>query len=212
MNVEDQVTNIFSKDNNVWNTEQKGSYTQTITWGGNGYVGGWFPADNLSKGYFGIMQQWWDKYMSGTEVLLVSDNHDTVKSWKKTYPNWNYTTLDYFPELQENKGCDINASICAIPNPLLLNKFNLIVSQATLEHVPNPVKALENMFESLQKDGILVLHTHSKNAEIHRYPRDYFRFITDFWYDLPQFIPNIELLELLETGEHHVFTCYRKTK
>lgn len=209
---ENQVSSIFSKEGKKWNTKQYEGFFQTLTWGGNGRVGGWFKADNLGGGYFGIMQQWWDQYNKGTNVLLVSDDNKCKESWKVAYPSWTFTTLDYFPELKADGNCDINASICAKVNPLPINTFDLIVNKATLEHVPDPVRALENCFAALKKDGVLVLHTHSKNAEIHRYPRDYFRFIVDFWYDLPQFIENIELLELLETGEHHVFVCYRKIK
>lgn len=79
-----------------------------------------------------------------------------------------------------------------------------------MEHIYNPFKAIENLASLLKPNGILVSHTHPPAFEYHSYPRDYFRFMLDWWYDLPNYIKNIELIELYQHGDRHVFTCYKK--
>ena len=52
-----------------------------------------------------------------------------------------------------------------------------------------------NLTKSLKVGGILVTHTHPPNQEYHQYPY-YFRFMIDWWIDLPKYIDGIELLEV----------------
>ena len=189
----------YSKENIIWDISF------------NGYVGGHFPIPNLSGGYHGILKQWWDKYNTGTSVLLVSENNNIKKEFEKVYPTFEFETIDFFPELihAEKKDCDIFADICK-PDVLPINKYSLVINQATLEHVYNPFGAMHNIFKSLQINGVCVLHTHPLVMPYHSYPRDYIRFMKDWWYDLPKHIAGIELVEFLMVENLHVFTCYKK--
>lgn len=155
------------------------------------------------------MQQWWEYYNSGVNVLLISENNKVKEDFQKIYPNWKIVTIDNYPEISKVNDVDIIGDICNNNNPIN-DKYDLIINQATLEHVYNPFQAMNNLVKSLNTGGILLTHTHPPNQEYHQYPRDYFRFMIDWWIDLPKYISNIELLELYMHNNTHVFTCYKK--
>lgn len=178
-------------------------------WAQTGFVGGRLPLNNLSRGYHGILKQWWDHYLKIElpKVLLISENNRTKKELNDFYKNWDIHTLDLYPELDNDKS-DIIMDICDCE---LINKYDLVINQATLEHLYNPFGAMQNMCESLNKGGYLISHTHSQLMGYHQYPRDYMRFMIDWWYDLPQHIRDIKLIELYEDDKLiHIFTCYEK--
>ena len=190
----------YSKYNKEWDT---------IIYPNNYTIGGLFKVSNLSGGYHGILKQYWDTYNTGNDVLLISENNKVKKEFSDIYPNWNIQTIDFYPEISTNNDVDIVGDICNQNNPLL-NNYDLIINQATIEHVYNPFQAILNLTKSLKSGGILVTHTHPPNQEYHQYPRDYFRFMIDWWIDLPKYIDNIELLEVYMINNAHVFSCYRK--
>lgn len=193
---------VFSKENNKWDTTiYPGNYT----------IGGLFKCSNLSKGYHGILKQYWEHYNKGTDVLLVSENNKVKEEFNVHYPDWNIKTIDLYPEISTKVDVDIVGDICNQENPIQ-DKYDLIINQATIEHVYNPFQAMLNLTKSLKVGGILVTHTHPPNQEYHQYPRDYFRFMIDWWIDLPKYIDGIELLEVCMKNNAHVFSCYKKLK
>jgi len=163
------------------------------------FVGGKFPLPNLSKGMHDIMRQWWWHYAPpNPSVLLVSETNETKKVFEGVYPTWSFTTLNM----------DSDADIVHdILTPIAF-KFDLIINQAMLEHCYDPFGAMKNMFNMLTTNGIIVSHTHVPGFPEHRYPRDYFRFMSDWWVDLKNHF-NVVLLEHYQDKDH-VFTCYRK--
>jgi len=190
----------FSKNNKIWDeTIYPGNYT----------IGGFFKCSNLSGGYHGILKQYWEYYNTGNDILLISENNSVKKEFNQVYTNWNIKTIDNYPEISTINDVDIIGDICNNINPIV-DKYDLIINQATLEHVYNPFQAMINLTKSLKTNGILVTHTHPPNQEYHQYPRDYFRFMIDWWIDLPQYINDIELLEICMKNNAHVCTCYIK--
>lgn len=196
---------IFTNDSsNQWNFIKEGYW-----------IGGLFKVSNLSRGYHGILKQWWDFYISNKlnpKVLLISESQTVKKEFLLSYPEWDIDLIDLYPELYTSEYVKptIVGDICARINPLPTNTYDLIVSQATLEHVYNPFGAMVNLSNALNKNGIIVSHTHPPGFPYHRYPTDYFRFMKDWWYDLEKYIMDIELMELYMVDNHQVFSCYIK--
>jgi len=193
-------TFLYSKYDKNWDVNiYPGNYT----------IGGLFHVSNLSNGYHGILKQYWDEYQTGNRVLLISENNTVKREFNAVYPNWIIDTIDNYPEISKVYDVDIIGDICNNISPIT-KKYNIIINQATLEHVYNPFQAMLNLANSLDTGGILVSHTHPPSQEYHQYPRDYFRFMIDWWIDLPKYIPQIELLEVYMHNNAHVFSCYRK--
>lgn len=67
-------------------------------------------------------------------------------------------------------------------DPPEMGKFDLIVSQAMLEHLLNPYKHVVDLSEMLNPGGKLILHTHIPGFVYHRYPIDCVRFFPD-WFE-----------------------------
>lgn len=52
------------------------------------WIGGRFPVPNQSKGYHGILKQWWEHYkLSPSSWLLVSETNNIKEYFSKLYPN-----------------------------------------------------------------------------------------------------------------------------
>ena len=192
---------FYSKNNNTWDLSENN----------------WLPAPNLSTGFHGILRQYWEFYSkqrfknNEIKVLLVSENSNVKKLFKFMYPNWNIDIIDLYPELQnKDDNSIILGDICSFKNPLDNNKYDIIIAQAILEHVYNPFQAMYNFSNSLKQNGLLIVHTHPPGFGYHRHPCDYIRFMKDWWYDLGKYIDNLELLELFQKDNTHVFTCYQK--
>ena len=67
-------------------------------------------------------------------------------------------------------------------NPPDFGKFDLIISQAMLEHLIDPYKHVRDLYNSLNKNGYLILHTVLPGFQYHRYPIDCMRFFPD-WFE-----------------------------
>ena len=67
-------------------------------------------------------------------------------------------------------------------DPPEMGKFDLIVSQAMLEHLIDPFKHVVDLSQMLNPGGKLILHTHVPGFAYHRYPIDCVRFFPD-WFE-----------------------------
>ena len=204
---------VLKVEINRINTELDGKiYKKAKNWDYNitekYWVGGRFRVSNFSNGYHGILQQWWEHYNKGKSCLLISENNKVKSEFEQCYPDMQFYTLDYY----DNKGeaIDIEADLCSNITEKISTKFDLIVCQATLEHLYNPFKAMENMISLLKEEGVVLLHTHLPVYYYHPYPRDYIRFHPDWFEDLPLFISKCEMIELY-TVNGHIFAAYKKT-
>lgn len=195
------MSEIFSLNNKKWDYSCKEDGCS---------IGGKLKMDNLSGGFHGILEQWWSYYSLKFEypkVLLISESNKIKKAFNSLYKNWVITTLDLYVELGDDTS-DIVADICS---DRLVDNYDIIINQATLEHLYNPFGAMRNMCDSLNNGGYLISHTHAQNMVYHSFPRDYMRFMVDWWYDLPLYIKNIKLAELYEDDPLvNVVTCYEK--
>src|SRR5260221_45211 len=150
------------------------------------WIGGRFAVENFSRGYHGILRQWWEHYNPGSSCLLVSENNKVKGQFQSKYPDWTFITLDKYDNLGEP--VDINDDLCGKVDPTLVEKFDLIICQATLEHVYDPFAAMLKMTAMLKTAGTLVIHTHTPSFPYHAYPRDYLRFQLDWFHDIPKLI------------------------
>jgi hypothetical protein len=171
------------------------------------WVGGSLECPNVMNGYHGILKQWWEHYTEGTDCLLVSENNEVKASFQQSYPDWNFVTVDLF-HLWGGE-TDIHADLCGDFGDDVHARFDLVICQATLEHVYDPFRAFLNMASFLKDNGVLAIHTHTPPFRYHAYPRDYFRFTLDWFEDIRSHVPDIELLELY-AAEGNVFTLYKK--
>lgn len=170
-------------------------------------VGGWFGVSNSSQGYHGLEQQWWEYYAKQwrrPKVLLVSEGIVVKSEFNKIYPDWRITTTDRVG----GENSDFTLDIC---ESRIVKQFNLIICQATMEHLYDPFGAIGNMVSMLSTGGVMIIHTHPPGFPRHDWPHDYFRFMDDWWKELPnQF--DIELLEFFNLNNYHVFACYKKIR
>ncbi len=92
--------------------------------------------------------------------------------------------------------------------PEVETKFDLLVSQAILEHLLNPYKHVEDLSKLLQKNGHLILHTVLPGFQYHRHPIDSLRFFPDWFEEVGQRM-NMEVIKKRIVGTH-IFYMYRQ--
>jgi SAM-dependent methyltransferase len=76
--------------------------------------------------------------------------------------------------------CDITAPREEIAHRLPLTSFDLVLCMNVLEHLFEPVRALDNMLEVLRPGGYLVVVTPAV-WDLHDWPHDFFRLNPDFF-------------------------------
>ncbi len=186
----------YSKFNNLWN------FSENAPW-----IGGRLPVSNLTGGYHGILQQWWEYYQSGESWLLISENKKIASELNKVYEHISFLTLDLYGLQSED--IDIVADICKEAPEQYIESFDSIICQATLEHVYSPFEAMKCMFSMLKHGGYIFLHTQTPGFPYHGFPRDYQRFYLDWFEDMGNWIAGLELIELYSRSGS-VFVVYKK--
>ena len=173
-----------------------------------GWVGGKFAVNNLSTGYHGILKQWLDHQANDAKnCLLVSENKVVKEQFKTHYEHIDFKTLDFYEEM--NQEVDLKYNLCEPWENSVTETFDIILCQATFEHLYDPVTAITNLSNILNVNGLLLIHTHVPGMEYHPYPRDYLRFYPDWFVDITKFKKNLTCVELIEVN-HHIFSAYKK--
>lgn len=92
--------------------------------------------------------------------------------------------------------------------PVVEEDFDLIISQAILEHLLNPYKHVEDLSSLLQVNGHLIVHTVMPGFLYHRYPIDSMRFFPD-WFEEVALRMNLEVVKK-RVSDNHIFYMYKK--
>ncbi len=195
-----KINMIIHKTNGTWNYE----YIK-------GWVGGKFPVSNLSNGYHGILKQWFNSKIDASKnSLLISENKIVKNQFQEKYPTIEFKTLEYYEEM--NQDVDLKYNLCDpwedISN---LEKFDIILCQATFEHLYDPCTAIKNLEGLLNLNGTLLIHTHVPGMQYHPYPKDYLRVHPDWFIDVEKFAKQLLLTELVEV-DVHIFSEYIKVE
>lgn len=187
---------LFSESGKAWNTEFSGG------------VGGRFDLPNSTGKWHGLIIDWMDYYFDRVkDCLLITENKSVANVLSTRFP-FDFYTVDLYNEF--NVEVDFEADLCNPEDWKQIPPVDSIVSQAALEHVYDPFGAAKNMLVNLKNGGYGILHSHTPGYRYHAYPRDYIRFYPDWFIDLPKFIPNIKLKELVATDGNHIFGLYER--
>lgn len=171
-------------------------------------VGGKFPVPNSSGGYHGLLKEWWEHYgKHKKQWLLVSENNEVKKVFESRYSDKQFYTTEYYDDF--NKTTDYELDLCNPNHTKNLPKVDIVICQATLEHVYDAYGAVKNMINILNPEGYLFIHTHTPGFVYHQYPRDYLRFYPDWFEDIPINIKEVKLKELVSV-KNHIFSVYEK--
>jgi SAM-dependent methyltransferase len=173
---------------------------------GSMWVGGRFPCNNKSKGYHGLLLQWWEYYAENcTQWILLGENEETAIDFKVRYPKKFFSTLEL-----DGSNMTYKADICSqnikaeVPDT-----FEVVVCQALFEHLFDPVQALKNMVELIDKEGFIFIHTHPvPGIPYHAHPRDYLRYFPDWFEDATKYINGLTMLELYN-NKSSIFIAYK---
>jgi len=114
--------------------------------------------------------------INGGKILLAGDRNEVKAVWKDILPVTQIQTagihnMDHFWDYEK----DPPESLCA-------QRFALIISQATLEHLISPFKHVSDLAGLLDEKGCLIVHSVLPGFLYHRVPIDCFRFYPD-WFE-----------------------------
>lgn len=164
----------------------------------------YIPAANASCGFHGILLAMIEYYGPGKNVLLLSEPPDVLPVFQERFPQTSFEITSYSGRLCEEYEFDLNIFT---PSE---KKYDIVFSQATLEHISRPSIAIENMVERCYVGGFVIIHTHGPECPLHRFPIDCVRFLRDFYFDLEKYIPaRVEAFS--EVGVHQ-FIVYTRIK
>lgn len=161
----------------------------------------YFKVENIGRRYsttrysmYNSIEEWIKSHHPKGHVLLISERDEhSIKNMLGS--NCTFTVTQY-PQTD-------------IMNLTKLGKekFDLVVSDQVLEHVPNPFTAVEQMHRVL-KTGGLAINTSCAFNPIHDQP-DYFRFTKDGFREIHKSFSKIILLE--SWGNHKAISRFVKS-
>ncbi len=88
------------------------------------------------------------------------------------------------------------------------DSYDLIISQAILEHIVNPYGFVENLVALLSDGGCMILHTVQPGFPYHKAPIDCLCFFPDWFVDVAQRL-GLKIIRAVEK-EVHLFFMFRK--
>ena len=137
-----------------------------------------------------------EAYVKGVTLDVGCGN----KPYEKTYfaAAEKYVGMDY---LTDRSTPDVVGSATDIP--LGDASFDTVVSTEVLEHIPDPLKALREMYRVLKPGGCLILSTPMYWPR-HEVPHDYFRYPYDGLLHLIK-TSGFELVQLYNRGRSYAF-------
>jgi len=89
-----------------------------------------------------------------------------------------------------------------------MGAFNLIISQAILEHLLDPYQHMLALNTLLEKGGYLLVHTVTPGFVYHRYPIDSCRFYPDFFETFAERV-NLKVCKK-RVHDNHIFYLFRR--
>jgi len=92
--------------------------------------------------------------------------------------------------------------------PSEMKEFDLIVSQAILEHLLNPYKHMHDLTGLLTLNGYLIIHTVLPGYRYHRYPIDALRFYPDWFEEIAKKL-KLTIIKR-RVRKTHLFYLYKK--
>jgi hypothetical protein len=163
-------------------------------------------APNSSRGFNPVLIAHIAKYVKTDDyMILVAEPYECAAVMKELWPQ--LREIDVVPSggvAGEEFDYDLNV-IQTTFEPL----YELVVCQATIEHVCMPANAIANCANLCAQGGHLTLMTVAPGFEYHAWPIDCLRFFPDFFKDLERYLP----IKMVEYDEYigRIVVTYEKT-
>ncbi len=105
---------------------------------------------------------------------------DTCAGWEPNYYQPLFSGKRYVKQDIQDFDPPCIDIVCDVEEmkPVATESIGLVLNLESLEHIPNPRRAMEEIRRVLRPEGLLILTT-VMNFRIHRTPKDYWRFAPD---------------------------------
>lgn len=164
------------------------------------------PVDNSSGGFSIKLIDLAIRFSAGNKWILVAEPAGTGKLLSDELSKSQDLKLEIL-EFETAVGViwtphDFEADLCS---PLLKIpasvRADVVITQALLEHVVDPVMVIRNLLRTLDSGGLVVIHTHNPLMKIHRFPIDTLRFNEDWFVNLSKYLDvSVVHVEIIQTS------------
>ena len=162
------------------------------------------PAPNTSKAFHRILFEFMKHYGPFKSILLVGEPDGCIEVFKQHFGEEVIVdTLSTSGKKGEYYEYDLN-----IPTDLT-KRYDVVFSQAVLEHVCRPSVFIENLATLATK--YVVVMSVGPAFGYHQFPIDCVRFFKDFYVALQKYLP-IKLVEYEQDNIQCQFVMYKKTE
>lgn len=154
------------------------------------WLGGHVLAPNTTQGFHGILIFWLEQILNNIDsknsknILLSSENKSTRFWFENRYTNQKHKFVCTDISGNVDVKYDMNKNYEDIHQKFNNEKFDIIFSQAQLEHLTRPDNFLLNCLNLLKEDGFIILMTQGTKFEYHNFPRNYMHFFKDYFEDI----------------------------
>jgi len=163
--------------------------------------------NNESNIFLGeIVKMILDLPINPKRILLAGENIESKKIIKSSLSNKLQETEIITAGLMEHVDYKWNFEF---PQPDI-GEFDLVISQAMIEHLIDPYKHVKDLANYLTNNGYLLIHSVLPGFEYHRHPIDSLRFYPDWFEEIAKpFRLNLEIKEKY-IRDFHIFYKYKK--
>lgn len=145
-----------------------------------------------------------DLNLQPKRVLLDGDNKLIKNQFKERF---NFKTSDVLT-VGIGNDFDYDWNFENDPPKNLPKNFDLIISQAMLEHLIDPYKHMVDLTNRLRHGGVLIVHTVMPGFPYHRFPIDAVRFFPD-WFETSADRLNLRIIRKFQR-DFHLFYLLEK--
>lgn len=161
-------------------------------------------ANNESGGFHGLIFDFIKKHKKDIKsVSMIMEPLDVIPVIEKEFPGASVNVISY----REDDSRKFDIDLCI--HQQFESKYDVVISQALLEHTCRPSIVVENLLDLCNVGGIVCIHTHLPGFGYHPWPYDCLRFFRDFWISLSSYL-EFDLVDYAEAKEGHMIACLLK--
>jgi len=129
----------------------------------------------------------------GKICFLIGEGEEVKKRFITKFPDVEFYTVEISDKLRPDFLWDVCTEISGSLKEFE-GRVDLVVCQAVIEHILDPITAMKNFTRLLKKDGYLIVETPFWSFMEHRFPIDCIRYLPDWFHHIPDIIPELKLI------------------
>ncbi len=156
---------------------------------------------NESKFYHGEIMRWL-RHLAPATILLAGEKREVAPIIANEV---GASLVETAGLVEADHIWDFNLGV---PSIIRARHYDVVVTQAILEHIVNPYGFVSKLAHLTEPGGHLIIHTHTPGFPYHRFPVDCLRYFPDWFEEVARHF-DLDVIDIT-TQAAHLFAVFRK--